>query len=40
MHANDWDPMDPIRWIVGTNRVVDRLGEESVPLVEIVAKLG
>ncbi|MEJ7775532.1 MAG: FAD-dependent oxidoreductase, partial [Nocardioidaceae bacterium] len=34
MHANDWDAMEPLRKIVGTTQVIDRLSDESVPLVD------
>jgi 3-phenylpropionate/trans-cinnamate dioxygenase ferredoxin reductase component len=40
MHANDWDATEPIRKIVGSDQVVDRLGDESVPLDEVAADLG
>jgi 3-phenylpropionate/trans-cinnamate dioxygenase ferredoxin reductase subunit len=39
MHANDWDAMDSIRQIVGGQRVVSGLDDESVSLAEIAANL-
>jgi 3-phenylpropionate/trans-cinnamate dioxygenase ferredoxin reductase subunit len=39
MHANDWDAMDPIRRIVGGQRVVPGLEDESVSLAQISAGL-
>ena len=35
MHANDWDAMDSIRQIVGGQRVVSGLDDESVSLAQI-----
>jgi NADPH-dependent 2,4-dienoyl-CoA reductase/sulfur reductase-like enzyme len=40
MHVNDWDAIDPIRRLVGAQVSLDRLRDESVPLVENVAHLG
>jgi NADPH-dependent 2,4-dienoyl-CoA reductase/sulfur reductase-like enzyme len=40
MHANDWDAMDSIRQIVGGQRPVAGLEDESVALSEVAANLG
>jgi NADPH-dependent 2,4-dienoyl-CoA reductase/sulfur reductase-like enzyme len=39
MHANDWDAMDAIRHIVGGQRPVAGLEDESVSLAQIAANL-
>jgi NADPH-dependent 2,4-dienoyl-CoA reductase/sulfur reductase-like enzyme len=39
MHANDWDAMDPIRRIVGQQRVVAGLDDECLPLARIAGNL-
>ena len=39
MHANDWDAMDSIRQIVGGQRVVSGLDDESVSLAQIAEEL-
>ena len=39
MHANDWDAMDSIRQIVGGQRAVAGLEDESVSLAQIAANL-
>ena len=40
MHANDWDAMDSIRQIVGAQRPVAGLEDESVALSQAAANLG
>ena len=36
MHVNDWDAIDPIRWLVGETVALDRLRDESVDLAALV----
>jgi 3-phenylpropionate/trans-cinnamate dioxygenase ferredoxin reductase subunit len=36
MHVNDWDAIDPLKALVGTQADAERLQDQSVPLAELV----
>jgi len=36
MHVNDWDAIDPLKALVGTEADAERLADDSVPLAELV----
>ena len=40
MHANDWDAIDEVRRVVGTQVDADRLADESVDLADSVTSTG
>ena len=38
MHVNDWDAIDQVRRVVGSEVDADRLADESVDLADLVTR--